>query len=248
MDPVTPPAFQKYTATVSEITRLNEKFRLVHSELVSPSRMSFRAGQYVILDVPNCPQRKSYSIASSPQTEHSFDLLVDIAPGGMGSLYVDQLKPGDQITFLAPFGRFIFPEPGSPQEKAEEALHFIATGSGIAPMKSFLDDLLIGRGDTRPMYLFWGSRYAEDQFWYDEFEQLATQHPNFVFHPVLSRPPEEWPLCKGHVTDCLSVHTMSDFSKTGYYVCGNKNMILDVIAMLREKGVADERVHHETFY
>jgi ferredoxin-NADP reductase len=57
----------------------------------------------------------------------------------------------------------------------------------------------------------------------------------------------EWPLCRGRVTDCLKVHTLST-KKTGYYLCGSKQMIEDTKKTLTTQGVEEKNIHHEKFY
>jgi NAD(P)H-flavin reductase len=237
--------FSTYTAKLTQRRDFNETFFQLYFELMEPNRLEFKSGQYVLLNVPGEGKKKSYSICSSPQTQHAIELLIDSAPDGPGSRYLKALKVGETITFMAPFGNFVLPPVGSPLEQAETSLAFVATGSGIAPMPSFLDDLLVARGDKRPITLYWGLRYAEDQFWYEEFSEMAQIHPNFRFHPVLSRAPEEWPLCRGRVTDCLTVHAQAP--NTGYYLCGSSAMIDDVSAILAKQGVLKEHIHHERF-
>jgi len=36
--------------------------------------------------------------------------------------------------------------------------------------------------------------------------------------------------------------------EAGYYLCGNKQMIDDVQKFLLQKGVSNDRIHHEKFY
>lgn len=239
-------AFANYTAKLTEKKHHTPMFFEMHFELLAPNRIQFQSGQYVILTVPGVPQKKSYSIVSSPNMDHAIELLIDISPDGPGSRYLRDLQVGEDITFMAPFGNFVLPPVDSPVALAEKELAFVATGSGIAPMKSFLEDLLLIRGDKRLMTLYWGLRHAEDQFWFDYFAGLAQNHANFRFHPTLSRPPEEWPLCRGRVTDCLSIHPQAP--NTGYYLCGGSAMIDDVTALLQKQGVPPQHIHHERFH
>jgi ferredoxin-NADP reductase len=238
---------QPFTAKMSERRILNEKFQSLRFELVEPSRLRFTAGQYILLTVPTTPQKKSYSITTSPSTEHAFELMIELAPQGHGVKYLTSLQPGDEIKFMAPVGLFTLAAPESPIGQAEKAFVFIATGSGIAPFKSILEDLLISKNEQRPIILYWGLRYAEDQFWFNEFQQLAQQHKNFTFHPTLSKAPDNWQLCRGRVTDCLLIHPMP-VEQAGYYLCGSSAMIGDVKELLTKQGVPAQHIHHEKFY
>lgn len=232
---------QRCTARLEDKLQHNSKFTQYMFELVEPHTVPFLAGQYVSMKVSDQGLRRSYSISSSPGITHGFELLLDITPQGVGTKYLESLKFGDTVEILMPMGMFTIAE-----DPTEKHLVFIATGSGVAPFYSMIQDLLQEKHDPRPITLFWGLRYAEDLFWEDEFSRLSEAFPQFVFHPVLSKAVDEWPLCRGRVTDCLSVHTLPE--NAGYYLCGNAPMIADVSALLTQKGITKEHIHHEKFY
>lgn len=234
---------QRYLAKLEDKTVHNDKFVQYKFECTQPHRMEFVAGQYVSIKVAENGTRRSYSISSSPGIQHGFETLVDIEPAGIGCQFLGNLKFGDEIELLAPLGQFVIDT-----QLGEEEVVLVATGSGISPFMSMVQDLLQEKQDTRPITLYWGMRYAEHLFWQDEFRLLAENFANFKFHPVLSKAPEEWPLCRGRVTDCLSVHQLSQSTKAGYYLCGSAPMIADVSQVLAGRGVQPEYIHHEKFY
>ncbi len=220
---------------------LNSKFIHYYFEFTQPASIPFAPGQYTSIKVSEHGDRRSYSICSSPEKNHGFELLVDKDPDGLGVKYLDNLLPGQEMEALFPMGVFTVAN-----DPAEEALVFVATGSGIAPFRSMILDQLQERKNTQPIWLYWGLRHLEWLFWQDEFQELAEQFPNFHFHPVLSQAVDEWPLCRGRVTDCLSIHELPP--KAGYYVCGNQTMIKDVMTLLPTRGVEPTHIHHEKFY
>jgi NAD(P)H-flavin reductase len=219
----------------------NAKFIQYYFEYQQPATAEFDAGQYASLQVSERGDRRSYSICSTPDKTHGFELLVDISPGGVGSQFLSKLEYGQTVHALVPLGVFTLSH-----DPSEEALVFVATGSGIAPFRSMIQHLLQTEHSTIPIYLHWGMRFADDLFWLEEWQQLADAFPNFHFHPVISKPDPNWTLCQGRVTDCLSVHEMP--VNAGYYLCGNKPMIVDTMALLQTKGVTPEHIHHEKFY
>lgn len=209
-------------------------------ELDQPHEMPFIAGQYVSVKVSERGERRSYSICSSPSVAHGFELLVDISPAGVGSTYLENLKFGDTISLLGPLGVFTL------QANANEsATYFIATGSGIAPFRSMIQDLL-EKQDKRPIVLYWGLRHEEDMFWELEFEELSRNNPNFSFKIILSKPGPEWPLSTGRVTDLVAA--LEKPTGAGYYLCGNEKMVAEVTATLQQAGVEQAHIHHEMFY
>ncbi len=237
----------KFVAKVRKRELLAKKFQYIDFELVSPPRIEFRAGQYLMMKVPGMEQRKSYSIASNPAQYHSVEVLVDVSPKGDGSTYLESLSPGDEVDFMAPAGQFSISEPENDAGKSEQKLLFVATGSGISPIRIMLLDLLQNKRDKREIHLHWGLRYAEDMFWEEDFRELSEFFPNFHFDLVLSRPPKRWPLCSGYVTHCVESHH-KDFSNIGAYLCGNGKMIGDMKALLQERGILKEKIHTEKFF
>jgi len=232
---------KQYTARLEEKIVHNERFIQYSFELAEPHEMPFEAGQYVSVKVSEKGERRSYSICSSPDIKHGFELLIDISPGGIGSKYFEALDFGATIEFLGPLGMFTL----APNDN-EAATTFVATGSGIAPFRSMILDLCQEKKDTRSIILYWGLRHENILFWEDEFEELAENFPNFKFHPVISQSSEAWPLCRGRVTDCLRVHDLP--ANSGYYLCGSTQMIADVSGQLIGRGVLAESIHHEKFY
>jgi ferredoxin-NADP reductase len=234
---------QSFKARVAEHSYLAPKYQNVHLELVKPSRLEFEAGQYVMMKIPGEERPRQYSIVSPPSMKHGVELLVDVIPGGIGSMYLASLSPGDEVEFMASAGAFIV----SGETDKEQELWFVATGSGIAPVRSMLIDLLVNKKDKRPTWLHWGLRREADVFWFDEFARLAERYQNFTFDLTLSKPSEKWKLCKGYTTECVLKHH-EDFNRIGVYLCGNERMIMEMKGKLDERGVSSERIHTEQFY
>lgn len=237
---------QKFNARISETQQLTEKYLHLYIELVEPHRLEFTAGQYIMLSIPGIEQKKNYSIASSPTIDHAIELLIDIAPQGIGTTYIKGLKLGDTISFMAPAGMFTVAQSGTLVGDAEKSLVFVASGSGITPIRSMILDQLQVRGDTRPITLYWGLRHEGDLCWLEDWEELERSFANFTFHPILSQAGAEWTLCRGRVTDCLSIHPLP--VDGGYYICGNRIMIEDAARLVQSKGILEQHIHHEKFY
>ncbi len=232
---------QHYTAIFEDRQVYNEKFTHLHFELKKPYRLDFKAGQFLSLKVDEDGARRAYSIASDPDIDHGVEILLDVTPQGKGVTYLQNLEFGDEVEFIAPSGRFVITD-----DAPEESLALVGTGSGIAPLRSMAIDQLKNKQDQRQITLYWGLRYARHLVWQDDFSRWSKQYPNFHFHPTLSRAEKEWPLCRGRVTNCLNVHDLPE--NAGYYLCGGKAMIDDVKQVLMERGVAEDRIHHEKFF
>lgn len=232
---------QEYTAIFENVEVYNEKFTHLHFELKNPHTIDFKAGQFVSILVNDQGVKRAYSICSDPDIDHGIELLLDTTPQGIGVNYLLNLKLGDEVKFVGPMGRFTVED-----DSEEEALVLIGTGSGVAPLYSMMVDQLKNKEDKRQIVLYWGLRHAAHLVWQDEFVRWAKQFPNFQFHPTLSQAEKEWSLCRGRVTDCLSVHDL--LKNAGYYMCGGKTMIDDCKKVLLERGVDAKRIHHEKFF
>lgn len=232
---------QRYTAIFEDKQVYNEKFVHLHFELKEPHRLDFKAGQFLSLKVDDDGTRRAYSIASDPDIDHGVEILLDVMPQGKGVKYLQNLEFGDEVEFIAPSGRFVIAN-----DAQEESLALVGTGSGVAPLRSMVIDQLKNKQDQRQITLYWGLRYARHLVWQDDFSRWSKQYSNFHFHPTLSRAEKEWPLCRGRVTNCLNIHDLPE--NAGYYLCGGKAMINDVKQVLMERGVVEDRIHHEKFF
>jgi len=79
----------------------------------------------------------------------------------------------------------------------------VATGTGVAPMRSYLQWLFPedgpDRSDGKQIWLVYGTRHESDIYYRAEFEALAARKPNFHYLPTLSRAAENWTGLRGHV-------------------------------------------------
>ena len=230
---------QKYQARLSDRQDYNDRYSQYHFELVEPLTLENLAGQYVLLQV-NEKTARAYSMSDRPDVNTSFELLVDHEPAGMGTTFLRQLKFGDRVQVLAPLGQFVVK--ADPEIKE---LIFVASGSGIAPIKSMVTDLLQIKGDQRPITVFWSMRYDNELFWLDFFADLQKSFSQFTFVPIISRPSENWQLAIGHATDYLQ--KLENVDKTQFYLCGNPQLVATSKQILLDKKVLATNIIAEQF-
>lgn len=225
-------------ATTASNIILAGKFH--HLIFETPDIFTSQPGQYVSLKVSD-QQMNNYSIASRPNNNR-FVLLVDTAPGGTGSKFFETLKSNDPIQFLGPFGKFSL----NLNDGAQKLL-FLCTGSGVSPLRSMIEDALIGKNTQLPIALYFGLRRASDIFWDDYFTELKTKYPNFTYKLSLSKPDETWHGSFGHITEHLT-KDIKDGSGYGVYLCGNGGMIEQATEIMLSLGCPKERIYTEKFY
>lgn len=204
----------------------------------------FEPGQFYSIVIPGAGPsgrdlRRAYSIASHPENQ-LMELCVKVVEGGPGSQYLNNLKIGDTVKGMAPYGDFIF--------KTHHAKHvmFIATGTGIAPFRSMIFSNVYRERTPASTTMLFGARDASDLLYTEDF--VGKLGPKSLVQ-ALSRPIGEWKGAKGRVTDWLRANEDSiHWAETEFYLCGNGAMIDEVKLILQAHHVGKPSIHQEVYY
>jgi ferredoxin--NADP+ reductase len=151
---------------------------------------------------------------------------------GVCSNYLCDLQPGDEVQLTGPVGkRFLLP-----QQPAEHAYIFFATGTGIAPFRAMALDLL-ERGTTRPIVVIAGSPYDTDLIYHQQLKQLDDEYKNFHYLTAVSRQWQNDVHEKLYVHDRLRTHEallkpILEEPGTLVYICGLTGMELGIYRQL----------------
>ncbi|MFA6917684.1 MAG: FAD-dependent oxidoreductase [Candidatus Gracilibacteria bacterium] len=231
------------TAVLTKKTQLTND--VIEFSFETKDRFEFQAGQFIsikITDNQPSPCIRGYSIASAPnKNSNKFTLCVKIIENGRGSNWLNALKQGDEIQFLGPNGKFF------PGENLTEVSLFIATGTGIAPLKAIIEDQLLNKNTKTKLHLIFGVRYIKDIFYENIFKNLAEKFQNFTYEITISRPENpDWKGNIGRVTAILK-NLQIDPENTQAYLCGLKDMLDETTLMLEAKGLSPENIHKEQF-
>ncbi len=197
---------------------------------------------------------RAYSMANYPEERGVIILNVRIAtpppnepdaPPGVVSSYLFNLKAGDEVTITGPFGEFFAKE-------TDREMVFIGGGAGMAPMRSHILDQLERINTTRQISFWYGARSLQEAFYVDEFDRLASQHPNFEWHLALSEPLEadHWTGPTGFIHEVVyRQHLENHPTPEGveYYLCGPPMMIKACQKMLDDLGVPPGSVMFDDF-
>ena len=234
-------AIQLFQATVDRVHDLTHDVRQLDFRLREPKEIRFKSGQFISFDLtpPGGPRLliRPYSIASPPYEPERVAIVFNRVPGGVGSTYLFSLREGDKVVFEGPQGSFQL------RERSRDML-FVATGTGIAPIRSMLLDLT-NSGYTGVARLYWGLRTQRDLYYQQEFETLTCRYPNVSFTRALSSPDEGWHGYTGRVTRLVDERVTS-VKNLDVYLCGNHAMIRDVTEIIRAKGLCP--IYREIYY
>ena len=200
------------------------------------------------------PVIRAYSMANYPEERGVVKFNIRIAtppPGSQGippgqmSSFVFNLKPGDKITVYGPFGEFFAKE-------TNNEMVFIGGGAGMAPMRSHIFDQLKRLKSKRKMSFWYGARSKREMFYVEDFDGLAAENDNFVWHTALSdpQPEDNWEGYTGFIHNVLYENYLKDHEAPEdceFYMCGPPMMNAAVINMLKDLGVEDENILLDDF-
>jgi MocE subfamily Rieske [2Fe-2S] domain protein len=213
-----------------------------------------RSNLYTLKAMNHIGERRNYSMACTPETGDRtlcFNIRISTPPEGLdclpgvGSSYAWNLKPGDTVTAIGPFGDFLIKETG-------KEMVYLGGGAGMAPLKAHLLHLFETLKTDRRVSYWYGARSKQELFYQDYFENLAARFANFSFHVALSDslPEDEWDSHTGFIHDVLRREYLDrhpDPTAIEYYLCGPQPMIMAARHMLEEQGVAPADIAYDEF-
>lgn len=205
---------QRQTATARLIQKacISESAQCYHLEFAVDEIESFdfSPGQFistVAVDGRGKTQTRAYSIASAPGVAgpNRFDLCVNRVEGGFFSNHLCDLPTDGTVQVHGPHGNFTLRAP------LTDSI-FVATGTGIAPMRAFTQWLFPEHGEHagedrsqgKQYWVLYGTRHESEVYYRDYFERIADEHPNFHYLYTLSRAGEDWTGHRGYVQEFLA--------------------------------------------
>lgn len=237
-----------------------------------PNNFKFSAGQFVRLGV-NASQLKhyqqegiqsnqsidvlsseavfrAYSIVSSPFDE-VLEFFSIVIPDGAFTSQLQYLQVGDGLLLdTTPFG---FLTLARYQQPLPKDLWLLATGTGLAPFISMLQDMQTWQ-DYEHIVLAYSARTIEELAYVDKIEQLQedfgalVEDPaKLIFIPIVTREPMEGALTerlpKLLLDNCLQQRAgiALDTDSAHIMLCGNPEMVEETKETLKSMGMVMNR-------
>ena len=266
-------ARELFTARLARKDCISEVAQCYHFEFVIDGleSFSFAPGQFVSAvahDQNGKQQTRAYSIASAAR-ENRFELCVNRVENGFFSNHLADLPDlpvGGSVQLHGPHGHFVLQEP------ITDSI-FVATGTGIAPMRAYAQWLFPENGEDRSqgkdIWLVYGTRYETDMYYHQEFEALAARKPNFHYLATLSRAQDSWTGLRGYVQDHVARIVEERAARLGLtlpqppadpaipakdlrfdiyaYICGLNNMVSGVRELLTQYGWHRKQIVFERY-
>ena len=226
---------QTLPCKVSSIAFPTEDIIAIKFRFPPTAKFDFMPGQYIDLNFKGV--KRSYSIANAMTNNDDLELHIRQVPNGkMSELLFNGLKENQLMRIEGPKGTFFVRHGTRP-------LIFIATGTGIAPVKAMVERLIHDK-DERNITIYWGMR-TPDEVYATELIQLAKDHVHITFITVLSRSPE-WCGRTGYVQEAV-VKDTSDLSKYDVYACGSLAMIEAARDLFAKQNLPLKHFHSDAF-
>ena len=200
-------------AKINSIELISENVIKVILRLPPALNFKFISGQYVNL-IKGAINR-SYSVANSSSSNTELEFFIKKYNKGLMSHYwFHEAKVNDLLRVEGPLGSFFL------RETSKKNIIFLATGTGVAPIKSILDELQYNKFEGvngKKIWVFVGARYKKDIFW----EPLTKK---ITYIPTLSRADSDWKGQRGYVQESVLEQNI-DLKDAQVYACGSNQMI-----------------------
>ena len=193
---------------------------------------------------------RAYSIVSSPFDE-VLEFFSIVIPDGAFTSQLQHLEVGDELLLnTMPFGFLTLARYQKPLPKD---LWLLATGTGLAPFLSMLQDLKTWE-DYEHIVLAYSARSTEELAYIEKIESLQEDFGSLVdnpakliFIPIVTREPVEGALTE-RLPKLLLDGTLQaragidlDVDSTHVMLCGNPDMVEDTKETLKSLGLVMNR-------
>ncbi|WP_256238832.1 FAD-binding oxidoreductase [Bacillus sp. EB600] len=213
---------------------------IIKLKLLDPIDIPYASGQFFEFEIPGLDDTRAYSLASKYEEGQILEFHIKRIREGKGSNYMCNLQAGDRVIGSGPYGKMQL------RDRSRDLI-FVAGGSGMAPIKSLLEELFSETFEN-DAWFFYGARAKKDLYFMDEWKELEKKHPNFHFIPALSQlePGDEWDGEVGFIADVVS-RMLENMSNMHAYLCGPPIMIETTCDALSKGGVKGAVVAYDEF-
>ena len=207
----------------------NVRFLTRHSFIVRTGRnhIHFTPGQRVKINMPGEKVSRRYSIYSSMDVPY-LEFLIREVDDGYLTPRLKPLMPGDELEIFGPNGHFTLKDIDVNTSK----LLFVSTGTGIAPFHS-----IILSTPGLNYQLVHGVRFSDEAYDRHHYEKNRL---------TVCTSREVGKDFNGRVTDFLKTIDPRNFDHL--FLCGNRQMIDDVIYWAEVNGFSKEQIHTEVYF
>jgi|SRR5215469_9346700 len=187
---------------------------------------------------------RSYSIASAPNVNGSFEITVERLPDGEVSPYLTQdVMAGDRLELRGPIGGwFVW------RSDQTGPIQLIAGGSGIVPLMAMIRSR-VSAGSTAPFRLLYSVREPKAVWYGNELRTLSGRDPSLdITYAYTRSTPKDWPRPAGRIDAALVANATwpSSLGPT-CYICGPTSFVETAAEFLAASGIRRDKIRTERF-
>ena len=245
------------------VTRVERESDVITSFYLEPDGdgpiPSHCAGQFLPIEIQppgfESALKRTYTISNAPNGAY-YRLSIKREPpaasglpAGISSNYFhDQVKVGSTISALSPRGRFIL------EACSVRPIVLLSAGVGVTPMISMLEQLAAEAatcGCSRRVWFIHGARNGKQHGFRDHVRSIARNWSNLTTHFSYSEPEtndrEGIDYDSSGRLDIELLSRLLPFDDYDFYLCGPRAFMESIYNGLKQRNVADSRIHYEFF-
>jgi ferredoxin-NADP reductase len=212
------------TFRVKEIQHLTPETFILRTD---KNHIDFTPGQRVRINMRNKTIGRNYSIYSAKDDPYLEFLIREVKEGYLTPM-IKPLLPGDELEIFGPKGNFTLKKINLETDN----VLFISTGTGIAPFHSMIKSY-----PGLNYRLIHGVQYSREAYNRNDFDPqrltvCTSQERGSDFHGRIT------PLLKS-----IDIKTVDHV-----FLCGNRQMIDEVITLFLKEGFNREHIHSEVYF
>jgi ferredoxin-NADP reductase len=237
--PITPARLETVVSHIHEETPSTKTFRL---DLPGEASFIFEPGQFVLVSLPDEPEKaRAFSIVSSPHETSFIEITVEAYEDVSRRLC--SLKGGETLFVTPPQGKWKYRD-------EDRYAAFVTRGSGLAPFRSMIR-YAIAKGLPNRIDLFYEAKTPDAIPYRRELQEYADQgvgvHLSLTQNNGNPELEDEapWEGETGEWTVPKIRKLLPEFKKTAFYFCGSGKQIDAIVPKLLKNGIPEERVRAE---
>ncbi|MBT6356396.1 MAG: CDP-6-deoxy-delta-3,4-glucoseen reductase [Nitrosomonadales bacterium] len=241
IEPNIPEVYDQYSpkvvpVKVESLTRLNHDVMQMFLKLPAKETFRFKAGQYIEF-IMGDGSRRAFSMANAPH-DSMIELHLRLIEGGKFTSFVfNEMKEKSIHRIEGPIGQFYLRD-------SEKPIIFIAGGTGFAPIKSIIEDMIANK-NKRKIYLYRGVRSEKDFYMNELVNDWIKKLEGLKYIPVVEDGLSE-DARSGYVHHAV-LEDFKNLNDIQVYCCGAPGLVENAFKDLTKSGLPDDQFFADAF-
>jgi len=241
IEPNIPEVYDQYSpkvlpVKVESLTRLNHDVMQMFLKLPAKETFRFKAGQYIEF-IMGDGSRRAFSMANAP-LDSMIELHLRLVEGGKFTSFVfNEMKEKSIHRIEGPIGQFYLRD-------SEKPIIFIAGGTGFAPIKSIIEDMIANK-NKRKIYLYRGVRSEKDFYMNELVNDWIKKLEGLTYIPVVEDGLSE-DARSGYVHHAV-LEDFKNLNDIQVYCCGAPGLVENAFKDLTKSGLPDDQFFADAF-